>query len=318
MAGAFHCIDIHSDDREKTAFATPFRTFQQKRLGFGVTNGPATYYQLVDRVLQNIPLLVALSFVDNGIVHSCGLDQHLKNLDKTLQAYSDAGLKLGPRKCTFSPQITYLGHIVDQHSIKPVASYMEAVRDWPLPKYKTEARAFLGITGYYRQHIRDYTKIAQPWTDVIRKTAEPGSEKQKLTVTEAMTRAFNQLKRSLTTAPILGFLYFKGPMAGQFILDTDFCQTQTAGILSQMQDGREHHHRHHRVPIQEVEQKPEKLPHLQKRNCMQVLHGWKNTGTICSTGQSSSGEQIMQPLSGSRPWNPRGPHPQYQREPVQN
>ncbi len=54
-----------------------------------------------------------------------------------------------------------------------------------------------------------------------------------------MTRAFNQLKRALTTAPILGFPYFKGPMAGQFILVTDFCQTQMAGILRQMQDGKD-------------------------------------------------------------------------------
>ncbi len=54
-----------------------------------------------------------------------------------------------------------------------------------------------------------------------------------------MTRAFNQLKRSPTTAPILGFPYFKGPMVGQFSLDKDFCQTQTSAILSEMQDGRE-------------------------------------------------------------------------------
>ncbi len=55
MAGTFHCINIHLDDREKTAFATPFRTFQQKRLGFGIMNGPATYCQLLDRVLRTYP-----------------------------------------------------------------------------------------------------------------------------------------------------------------------------------------------------------------------------------------------------------------------
>ncbi len=183
MAGAFHCIDIHPDDWEKTAFATPFGTFQQKCLGFGVTNGPATYCRFVDKVLQKIPPTQALSFVDDGVVHSNGLDQHLKNLDKTLQAYLDARLKLGPQKCSFfSPQITYLGHTVDKHGIKPVSSYVEAVRNWPLPQYKTEARVFQGITGYYQPHIKDYAKIAQPWTDIIGKTTEPGSEKQKLVV----------------------------------------------------------------------------------------------------------------------------------------
>ncbi len=83
---------------------------------------------------------------------------------------------------------------MDKHGIKPVSSYIEAVQDWPLPKYKMEARAFLGITGYYRQDIKDYAKIAQPWTNVIGKTAEPGSEKQKLTVSEAMMKSFDTLK----------------------------------------------------------------------------------------------------------------------------
>ncbi len=234
------CVEVHPEDREKTAFATPFGTFQQKRLGFGVTNGPATYCRLVDKVLKDIPPTEALSFVDDGVVHSAGLSQHLRNLDKTLNAYRKAGLKLAPQKCSFfSPQITYLGHIVDQHGVRPVDSYVKAVRDWALPKYKTEARAFLGIVGYYRQHIKDFAELARPWTDVTRKEADPEKEKGPLTVTPEMRKAFDSLKEALTTVPILGFPYFSGPKAGQFILDTDFCQTQTAGILSQLQKGKE-------------------------------------------------------------------------------
>ncbi len=89
IAGAFYCIDIHLEDQEKTAFATLFSLlpFQQKRLRFGVTNRPATYCRLVDRVLHHIPLSEALSFVDDGVVHSDGLQHHLKNLDKTRKAY---------------------------------------------------------------------------------------------------------------------------------------------------------------------------------------------------------------------------------------
>ncbi len=240
MAGAFHCVEVHPEDREKTAFATPFGTFQQKRLGFGVTNGPATYCRLVDKVLKDIPPTEALSFVDDGVVHSDGLGQHLRNLDKTLNAYRKAGLKLAPQKCSFfSPQITYLGHIVNRHGVRPVDSYVRAVRDWALPKYKTEARAFLGIVGYYRQHIKDYAELARPWTDVTGKEADPDKEKGPLTVTPEMRKAFESLKEALTTAPVLGFPYFSGPKVGQFILDTDFCQTQTASILSQRQKGKE-------------------------------------------------------------------------------
>ncbi len=70
------------------------------------------------------------------------------------------------------------------------------------------------------------------------KEADPGKEKGPLTVTPEMRKAFESLKEALTTAPVLGFPYFSGPKA-DFILDTDFCQTQTASILSQLQKGKE-------------------------------------------------------------------------------
>ncbi len=101
MAGAFHCIDIDPRDREKTAFATPFGSYQQKRLGFGVTNGPATYCRLVEKVLRGIPQTKAISFLDDGVIHSQDFQQHLENLRIVLQAYRRAGLKLAPAKCNF-------------------------------------------------------------------------------------------------------------------------------------------------------------------------------------------------------------------------
>ncbi len=103
-----------------------------------------TYCRLVDKVLKDIPMSEALSFIDDRVIHSKGLDQHLENLDKTLEAQdTQAGLKLAPHKCTFfTPQITYLRHVIDQQGIRPVNSFVDAIRKWPLPHFKTEARAF--------------------------------------------------------------------------------------------------------------------------------------------------------------------------------
>ena len=239
MAGAFHCVPLRDADREKTAFSTPFGSFQQKKLGFGLCNGPATYCRLVERILKDIPTSVAIGFLDDGVVHSTDLPTHFTNLRTTLQAYCDAGLKLNPKKCTFfRDSITYLGHVLDQTGIRPTEPYIDAVALWPCPKFKTEARAFLGLTGYYRRHIKDYAHIAAPWTDVIGKTDKEG-EKTPLVVTEAMKTSFETLKSKLISAPVLGFPYFKGSKAGQFILDTDFCKNQISGILSQIQDGKE-------------------------------------------------------------------------------
>ncbi len=102
----------------------------------------------------------------------------------------------------------------------PIDSYVKAIRDWALPKYKTQARAFLGIVGFYRQHTKDYTELARPWTDIIGKEADPEKEKRQLIVTPEMKRTFESLKEALMTATTLGFKYFSGPKAGQVILDT--------------------------------------------------------------------------------------------------
>ncbi len=109
MAGAFHCIDVDPLDHEKTAFATPFGSFQQKRLGFGVTNEPATYCRHVDQVLKDIPDSVAISFLDDGIIHSAEVKDQIRIFRTVLTTYQNAGLKLAGKKWYFfADEITYL------------------------------------------------------------------------------------------------------------------------------------------------------------------------------------------------------------------
>ena len=239
MQGAFHCIELDERDKEKTAFATPFGSFQQKRLGFGLTNGPSAYCRLVEKILRGIPSSVAIGFLDDGMIHSDTFDQHLKNLDRTLKAYQDAGLKLSPSKCHFfGDKVVFLGHEVSAEGVRPTDDHVRAVRDWPLPTLKTQIRGFLGTAGYYSEHIRDYAELAAPWTSAMGKT-DKEDEKQPIEVTPEMKKNFEELKRRLVTKPVLGLPHFQGPMAGRFILDTDFCHLQISGILSQEQKGKE-------------------------------------------------------------------------------
>jgi hypothetical protein len=193
MSGAFHCIQMEESAKEKTAFASPYGSFQQKCLGLGLCNGPATYCRLVERILQGIPTTVALGFLDDGVIHSRGLDAHIQNLTTTLSAYPKAGLKLSPKKCNFfRSEITFLGHTLNASGIKPIGSYIQSILNWKLPATKSAARAFLGVTGYYRQFIKDYSAIAAPWTDVIGKT-DTVSERRPLVVSTDMITAFKKL-----------------------------------------------------------------------------------------------------------------------------
>ena len=115
---------------------------------------------------------------------------------------------------------------------------MDAVKKWKMPRFKTEARSFIGFVNYYRQHIPRFAVIAKPWTDVMAK-GDKEEEKRPLVITKDMERSFRLMKHLLTTAPVLGFPYFHGPRAGMFTLDTDFCKDQIAAVLSQNQGGKE-------------------------------------------------------------------------------
>ncbi len=112
---------------------------------------------------KDIPDSAAISFLDNGIIHSAEVEDHIRNVCTVLTAHRDTGLKLAVKKCNFfGDEIIYLGHLLKEKGISLINSYMDDVKKWHLPRYKTKARAFLGVTGYYRQHIPDYARIAQP------------------------------------------------------------------------------------------------------------------------------------------------------------
>ena len=88
-------------------------------------------------MLKDIPDFVAISFLDDGVIHSAEVKDHIRNVRTVLAAYRDAGLKLAVKKCNFfADKITYLGHVLNEKGIRPIDSYVDAIKKWPLPRYK--------------------------------------------------------------------------------------------------------------------------------------------------------------------------------------
>ena len=163
-----------------------------------------------------------------------------------MKAHRKAGLKLQPEKCQlFQEKVDYLGHSVSAEGIRPQEEYLRVVKDWPIPSTKSEARVFLGKVGYYRRFIKNYSKIARPWTDVtgVERTgdvaADKAAEKAPLQITPEMRSSFTELKSRLVQAPVLAYPRFHSDEP--FILDTDWSQESgtIGGVLSQVQDGKE-------------------------------------------------------------------------------
>ena len=234
---AFHNVEILERDKEKTAFQTPFGSFEFNRLPFGLCNAPATYARLANEIIEGLPVRCALPYLDDVIVFSRTLKEHYRHLSLVFQAHRQAGLRLNPDKCSFfRSEAEYLGHIVSADGIRPQAPLVKAIADWPYPKSVHEAKVFTAKASYYRKFVPDFAAVLAPYFEIQRQGFPDNHE---FVVTDEMKKGVDTVKKILTSSPLLVYPDFRSDKP--FILDTDFCSSNgsMAAVLSQVQNGSE-------------------------------------------------------------------------------
>ena len=165
LASGYWQVRMHSDSQQKTAFTTSYGLFEFRVMPFGLWNAPAVFQRLMQQILTGLnpsdgPDFVSV-YLDDILVFSPSLDDHLKHLGQVLNRLSQAGLKLKPSKCHFlTQQVEYLGHIITPQGIKPNPEREKAVRDFPVPTSLKDVRAFVGLVSYYRRFIKGFAQSA--------------------------------------------------------------------------------------------------------------------------------------------------------------
>ena len=134
---------------------------------FGVKNAPAVFQHLMQSVLKDMKTESHTEFVDvyldDVIIFSTTLDQHISHIQKVLECFEEANLKLNLKKCWFCCcEVENLGHIVTPNGFKPNIRNLEAIKEFPVPTTLKELRQFLGLTSHYRRFVKGFAKIAQP------------------------------------------------------------------------------------------------------------------------------------------------------------
>ena len=225
LRSGFWQIELDHESRSKTAFVTHAGLFQFKVMPFGLTNAPATFQRLMDLVLGGLKWSCSLVYLDDIIVFSPSFDLHLQHLRSVLQRIADSDLTLQLSKCNFcKTKLKYLGHVVSKSGVEPDPDKISAVRDYPVPTRLKEVRMFLGLTGYYRRFIRNYSTIAEP---LISLTRQPNASS--FHWTPACQTAFDHLRHFLTTTPIISYPHFDQP----FLLQLDSSDVGLSAILAQ-------------------------------------------------------------------------------------
>ena len=168
--------------------------------------------------------------MDDIWVYSETFEDHLLALRQLLARLRSAGLTAKPSKCSIGyGQIECLGHKIGEKLLKPNEEKVKAVRDIQIPTTKKKVRSFLGVVGFYRRFIPNFSAIAAPLTDLTKKNAPNKISNW----TEAHNKAFETLKQRLTGYPVLRLPDLGKP----FILQTDASDDGLGAVLLQEEDG---------------------------------------------------------------------------------
>ncbi|GJZ07702.1 putative nucleotidyltransferase, ribonuclease H [Tanacetum coccineum] len=200
LRSGYHQLRVRDKDIPKTAFRTRYGHYEFQVIPFGLTNTPAVFMDLMNRVCKPYLDKFMRVFIDDILIYSCNKEEHADHLRIILELRKKEKLYAKFSKCDFWISIVhFIGHVIDSQGIHVDPAEIEAVKNWESPTTPIEIRQFLGLAGYYRRFIKYFSKIAKPLTELTQKN-------KKYISGENQESVFQLLKQKLCEAQILALL----------------------------------------------------------------------------------------------------------------
>ncbi|GJW82464.1 putative reverse transcriptase domain-containing protein [Tanacetum coccineum] len=166
----YHQLRVQEEYISKTAFRTRYGHFEFTVMPFRLTNAPAIFMDLMNRVCNPYLDKFIIMFIDDILIYSKSEEEHEVYLKTILDLLKKEKLYAKFSKCEFwLKEVQFLGHVVNRDGIHLDPSKVESVKNWKTPESPTEIRSFLGLVGYYRRFIENFSKIAKPLTLLTQK-----------------------------------------------------------------------------------------------------------------------------------------------------
>ncbi|KAL0560443.1 hypothetical protein IC582_000848 [Cucumis melo] len=223
LRSGYHQLRIKDEDVPKTAFRSRYGHYEFIVMSFGLTNAPAVFMDLMNRVFREFLDTFLIVFIDDILIYSKTEAEHEKHLRMVLQTLRDNKLYAKFSKCEFwLKQVSFLGHVVSKAGVSVDPAKIEAVTGWTRPSTVSEVRSFLGLAGYYRRFVENFSRIATPLTQLTRKGAP-------FVWSKACEDNFQNLKQKLVTAPVLTV----PDGSGSFVIYSDASKKGLGCVLMQ-------------------------------------------------------------------------------------
>ncbi|KAK1641824.1 hypothetical protein QYE76_059629 [Lolium multiflorum] len=162
----YHQLKIRATDIPKTAFTTRYGLYEYNVMSFGLTNAPAYFMNLMNKIFMNFLDKFVVVFIDDILVYSKSEEEHEQHLEIVLETLRQHKLYAKFSKCEFwLEEVGFLGHILSAGGIAVDPAKIKTVMEWQAPTTQTEVRAFLGLARYYRRFVEDIAKPFDVYCD---------------------------------------------------------------------------------------------------------------------------------------------------------
>jgi hypothetical protein len=226
LRSGYHQIKIRVEDIIRAAFTMRYGLYEYLVMSFGLTNASAHFMYLMNSVFMSELDRFDMVFIDDIPVYSKSMVEHEEHLRVVLQRLQDHQLYVKFSKCEFwINEVSFLGHVISLEGINVDLGKVRDVLDWKPPTSITQVCSFLGLAGYYRRFILNFSKILKPITKLLKKD-------NKYMWSKDCDEVFNTLKKLLTTSPLLA----ESDIAKPFDVYCDASGTGLECVL--MQEGR--------------------------------------------------------------------------------
>ena len=201
--GFFH-VPVEENSVKYTSFVTPFGQFEFLKTPFGICNSPAVFQRFVNNVFKElIQQGIFLTYMDDLAIPAANGEEAIERLKQVLAQAEKHGLLINWKKCQFlKTKMEYLGHEVENGMVNPSLKKIAAVTKFPRPTTQKQIQSFLGLTGYFRKFIENYSLIAKPLSDLLK-----GNQKFRFGPEQEVS--FEMLKKKLSEEPVLQLYHYE-------------------------------------------------------------------------------------------------------------